>query len=365
MKAAKLSHNGLEAVLEHNGRTERLLVKDYPYIKGFEPVFAQFCAFHLLAPHLPKNVISNFPISNPMIKLINKMYSFEGEPSPRISSPKVNIAGIPFKTSNDKAVISYSAGKDSMWNLWWAQEEFGKDNVLAAHISGLNRSNSSDETRYALRQSKKFDFSLEMLQLCNGSGGKGYQVMRSRDMFMVGILIPYALNFGASNIIIEGFGEDVRSSEPFTGHEQNMLLFNKTLKEMNIPIRVKWRNRKEMDVVKDLYINKPDWMSEVCNCFSPSHYKIALHNSWERRTPSIRLYDSQCGSCVKCRIINIGRILYDPNFEATEEDITYYIKSTEKWYAEHKITHNDMIGGSFLEALTKAAKIHDIDLSKI
>jgi 7-cyano-7-deazaguanine synthase in queuosine biosynthesis len=364
MRVAKLRTGGLETILEYNGKTERLSVSNYPEVNGMEEIFSQFCAFHLVAPHLPRSIVSEFHLARPVIRLIDKLYASEGEPAPYVVCPTTKAKEINFKTSASRAVISYSAGKDSLWNLWWAQEKYGKDNVLAVHISGLNRSNASDETKYAIRQSKKLGFRLEVPILHNGYAGKGHKVMRSRDMFMVGLLLPYALKFGASNIIIEGFGE-VADDELFTGQEHNMISFNGMLSKLGINVKVGWKNRKEMDVVKDLYVNKPDWISEVCNCFSPSNYKLFLHNSWKKRAPSIQLYDSQCGSCVKCRIINIGRILYDQNLMATEKDILYYIKSTEKWYLEHLSTHDDMICGSFLDSLKKAAKEHDVYLSRI
>jgi hypothetical protein len=344
---AELLQKGLEIRLKHQGRTERLTADSYPGIPGAASMFAQFSAMHLLAPHLPRQVTADFPIGEPMRQLIAAMYASEKKRPPHIDAPgSLKLSTMP--VSPKRAIISYSAGKDSLWNMWWAQQEYGKENVLAVHINGLNRANMTDERVYAQRQAERFGFNLRMLNLHNSSGGKGYQVMRSRDMFMVGILAPYAIEFGAQDILIEGFGE-VSPTEPFTGQEHNMKSFNRTLKRMGIPVRAHWKNVQEMDAVKDMFEHKPQWMEEVCNCFSAKCYKVRLHAYWKDKTPSFKMYESQCGSCIKCRIVNVGRMLYDSGFDATAEDVRTYLKNTKAWIKERSDTHRDMITDRFLE----------------
>jgi hypothetical protein len=47
---------------------------------------------------------------------------------------------------------------------------------------------------------------------------------------------------------------------------------------------------------------------------------------------------------------------------ASTKDIQYYIRTTDKWYDEYKITHKDMISGSFLTTLKDAAKQYKVEL---
>ncbi|OGZ94911.1 MAG: hypothetical protein A3A28_03995 [Candidatus Sungbacteria bacterium RIFCSPLOWO2_01_FULL_47_32] len=180
--------------------------------------------------------------------------------------------------------------------------------------------------------------------------------MRSRDMFMVGLVAPLAIEFGASKVLIEGFSETSKI-EPFSGQEKWMEYFNRVLRSLNVPIQVDWKNRGEMDVVKDLLINRPSWLSHVCNCFSAPCYRIPIRESWERNAPTFPLYDSQCGSCVKCRITNLGRLLHDPAMKRVQpEDISYFLKTTAKWIPDKWETHKDMLEGSFMREYVKALK---------
>ncbi len=246
-----------------------------------------------------------------------------------------------------RVVVAYSAGKDSMWNMWWALREYGPENVMAFHISGLNRNNASHEREFCLRQQKEFGFkNFKIVSLLNSSRNTGYRTMLSRDIFLSGVAIPVALEFGAQKIITEGFAE-TGSAEPFSGQPGNIGFFNKILHQLGIWVQVSWRNRLEMDTVKDLFESKPEWMPHVCNCFASPHHFPSRRAYWVAKAPSFKLYDSQCGSCVKCRIVNLGRILYDTNLKVLEKDIVWFLQNTDNWARTNRIKLRDMIGGSF------------------
>jgi hypothetical protein len=308
MSIAKLESDGLEVVLNYYGKNERIALDDYP--EKYADLFREFCTFHLLAPHMPKKIKTNFSISQPMRDLITTMYTYEGQAAPMFDAPLRTIKSSNINTSNDRAVVSYSGGKDSLENLRYAKDNYGLENVLCIHETNLNRAVGSRERKSAIEQSKKIGFNLKVIELHNGASINGYKVMRSRDMFMVGVMMPYAIEFGASKIFIEGFGE-VGNHEPFTGEEKNMKFFNKILKRMKLPVPIAWNNQTEIDAVKNLYTNNPDWMNLVSNCFLPQHWQMRHHDTWLNRAPTFKMYDTQCGSCVKCRMVNIGRILYD------------------------------------------------------
>jgi len=172
--------------------------------------------------------------------------------------------------------------------------------------------------------------------------------------------MPHAVRFDASKILIEGFEEET-DDEYFTGASQNMHLFNLILHGWGIPVCVAWRNRKEMDTVKDLYQHRPEWMPHVCNCFTRKCYKSTHRLFCTRRFPSLKLYDSQCGLCIKCRIVNLGRILYSPE-KISPEDARAFLESTKRWIPEKMETHADMIEGSFMRDFESACRRLDVPL---
>jgi len=361
MKNFQVNFNSdFELIMDGPKGRERLKINgEYPNTVLSRCLFSNLGLMHLIAPYFPEEISTDFQITSQMKELISAMYASENHRLLSLDS----IEGVRFftpKTDPNKVVIAYSAGKDSMWNLWWASEKYGMENVLVAHIKGLNRCQSSEEVGYIKRQQKHIGFNLKIIDLLNGSRNCGFQTMRSRDMFLTGIIIPFALEFGASKIIIEGF---IESDELFTGKEENMKYFNDILKSFGISVQVAWRNdRKEMDCVKDLILNRPEWLKHICNCFSNPAYKISLHKSWQRRTPTFPLYDSQCGSCVKCRIINIARILYDPEMKKVKPDeIRFYLQNTAKWIKEKLPTHADMINRSFREYFNQAVEKYGLN----
>ncbi|MBI3274311.1 MAG: hypothetical protein HYZ69_04160 [Candidatus Colwellbacteria bacterium] len=170
--------------------------------------------------------------------------------------------------------------------------------------------------------------------------------MRSRDIFLAGMAIPIAIEFGAQQVITEGFAE-TGPKEPFSGQPENIEYFNSTLRVLDIPVQVAWRDRLEMDTVMDLFENEPEWMPHVCNCFASPCYLPSRRAYWQRNAPSIDLYNSQCGSCVKCRIVILGRMLYDPKFAARRNDIIFFLENTDRWLGSNKVKLRDMVAGSF------------------
>src|SRR3990172_2400866 len=106
-------------------RRERLVVRNADYSRLYlsQFLFSQLGLMHLLAPYFPKIVKTNFLIHPPFQDLIGKMYQSCGRIPPQFETQEgyFDFGTFP-ETSAQKVVIAYSGGKDSMWNLWWAQE---------------------------------------------------------------------------------------------------------------------------------------------------------------------------------------------------------------------------------------------------
>jgi hypothetical protein len=359
------SRGNFELTAHTEEKKERLVIRGaYPNNELSRFLFMQLGLVYLLAPHLPKTVAVDFPVFSLAEKLIHALYQSEGERPPALLVQKNKKVFQGLSTKKSRAVVAHSGGKDSLWNMWWAQQKYLPHNVLCLHIKGLSKSNARDEFLYAQKQARECPFShFDVIDLLDSSSNRGYQVMRAREFFMTGIMIPYALQFGSSWIITEGDAE-APSYEPLSGTGTGVRLFNNLIADIGIPVEVTWRNQKEMDVVKDLLIHKPTWLPLVCNCFSPANYRVYRRSVWARNAPSFPLYESQCGSCVKCRIINVARILHDTTFSnVCEKDIRYFLENTSMWLRRNRNRLSDMVEGSFLESFEEALRLHPITRS--
>ena len=337
---------------------ERILIEgEYPRHRLAEMLFSNLSLMHLVAPYFPQTIETDFPVEPRMRDLIAAMYASDKRPRPIFRTPRGNWSWpvLP-KSDPGRAAVAYSGGKDSMWNVWWTQERYGPENVLAVHLGGLNQGQRNHEAAYAIRQSQALGFHLQTIRLLNSSSNHGYRVMRSRDMFLAGVIVPVALEFGAGRVIIEG----CPSGNPemyFTEQAENFQLFNRILKEFGIPVRVGWRLREEIDVIRDLLKHRPSWLPLVCNCFSAAHHKPFLRRSWERRAPTLPLYESQCGSCFKCLTVNLARVLYDPEMQRADlADIRIFLISTRRWMRENREKMADIMGETFVKSFNRAVK---------
>lgn len=391
MERLEINQNGFEVSMLGPKMRERIRINSpYPDDIYSKAIFGWLGTMHLIAPYLPKIIRTDFTLSPLMRKLISAMYQWEFE-NQRIKLEKENRNGesdgssskiqrvekilpeyehpdsppigfwSPLKTSRKRVAIAYSAGKDSIWNLWRATEQYGSDNVLVVHIRNLNKNNGSNEIAWVKKQQKCFGFKhLEVIDLINSSLNTGYQTMRSRDLFLAGIIAPLAIEFGAGQIITEGFAEEA-PREPFSGQEWNMLYFNSILERLHIPVQVSWKNRKEMDVIKDLYRHRPEWMPYVCNCFTLPCFHSDHRKKFMRRSPTISLYPSQCGVCPKCRITLVARILYDASLQGADpKDIRIFLNNTIHWFKDSRNTHHDMLTESFHRDFRIACKKYGV-----
>ena len=348
---------------------ERLVIRaNYPETPVSEMLFQNLGLMHLVAPHLPSRIITDFLLEPRFVELIRRMYAWEKYPAPDFS----NMASGPMRfslpeTSGKKVVIAYSGGKDSVWNAWWCRKRYGSENVSLVHIAQMNKLSASEEKKSVLAQRDALDFpNIEIVELLNSSRNRGYSIMRSRNMFIVGLCIPFALERGASRIIIEGFAE-CTAGETFTGTEANIRGFNSLIHSLGIPVSVGWRDRKEMALLRDLLSACPDGLALANSCFTAKYFKGYIRKSWKKHTPTFPLFDTQCGSCLKCRITNIARIRYDEKLlgTASPQDIRTYIALTDKWLMDKREEVDDMLTESFMGVMKRVAQQYGITLTSV
>ncbi|HXK41023.1 MAG: hypothetical protein A3G45_00310 [Candidatus Staskawiczbacteria bacterium RIFCSPLOWO2_12_FULL_37_15] len=359
LKKVKLSLDGLALTMSGKGlqQCQSLeITNGYPEGELSSWLFSQIGLFHLISPHLPRVIETDFSVSPATRTLIENMYAFDDIAKPKIvapgcENPRFDVDRLCPSGSPERVAVLYSGGKDSMYHMALAQEQYGPENVIAVHIAGLNKGISSGEKRSAISQAAKFGFqNFRIIGLSNGSESCGAEVLRSALIFDPALVVPVALEFGATQIIREAPG----SARYFTNNSETIRWFNKRfLGSSGLPIRISWFKRPAGGVVKELILRRPDWIKEVHNCFTPTNYKIAIRRSWDKLTPTFPLFESQCGSCVKCRITRLGWLLYGEH-EISKEDGVKFIKHTIAWAKTKWATHKDIMRGSFANYLDEA-----------
>ncbi len=326
-------------------KAERLRIEgDYPQTPLTRWLFSQIGLMHLVAPHFPKRITTDFPVYPQTRALIAAMYWFEGKRPPKFSSPyDGGLPFAPFTMDVGRMLVEYSGGKDSMWHQARAIDHLGADNVLAVHISGLGQGVASGERKAAIAQAKRFGFRhFKIVELKRSSKEKGAAVLRSAKIFDAALVLPLAVEFGASRIITEEPG----GGPYFTGSYESMEHFNSFLEDSGIPMQVGWWKRPKGGVVKALIELRPDWLPEVHNCFRQLNWKPGTRRSWRKRTPTFPPFRHACGSCFKCRLTRLGWLLYGPH-RASDKDAIYFIRDSEKWARDRQDDAGDLIGGSF------------------
>lgn len=351
---------------------ERIGIRnEYPQTKLATTIFQSLGLMYLVSPYLPEKITTDFFVPITFQNLIGAMYESEGydDPTFLLTDPRLAKTREPYLaidgSDNSRAILTYSGGKDTLWNLDWLVRELGISNILATHFNRINPTVAAEELRATLRQQEYIGFPLHIVDLLNSSKNHGKSIMRARDMFLVGVTAPLAVNFGASRIVLEGgfWTEGTPDGEPFTTYQSSWIYFNRTISELGIPTQAYWRDSNGMNAIEDLAHNRPEWLRLVYNCFSPGNHKPERRRKWQRVAPTFPLYETQCGSCVKCRELNIARIAFDPQVqEATPADVKTYISDTIRWTDEHKVDLADLLAGAFLEQLTTLAETYGLKM---
>ncbi len=223
---------------------------------------------------------------------------------------------------------------------------------------------ASREREYVLRQSKVFGLELSMIEIKNSKSSRGYIMMRSRDFFLTALSIPTAVSHGAGRIILEGgfsAGEE-ESGVAFCYRMSAWEAFNKMLARMGLPVEAAWYDGKsEIEKIKDLLEQKPGWLKLVINCLSMPCFVPGIRREILEKVGDFPLYESQCGGCVKCRTVNMARILYDPEIARVKpEVIRAYIKSTITWIKRKGSEIEDIVDESFFEVVKLAAEKYSV-----
>lgn len=296
-------------------------------------LFTQFGTMHMISGLLPERIITKgYSITEPIQKWINRMYeSLDKKPPEFISfehSWKWNKMTILGKLHENRVVIPFSGGKDGMFHFLISKKNGWYPHLV--HVQNLNPAVCSDEKKYAERIAKKYTKKLDVIHLINSIPANGFATMRSRDMFLVSLMVPFAYKYGAKNIFIEGFGDESKF-DLFSGKEVCMREFNELLNSLGLDIHIFWHNYKEWEVIKLMIEDYPKMLKETNSCFSYPLLKKKMQE--EHLWPKFKgfpFFKAQCGGCLKCYIINLARIVFD-NLKCKKSVIKDYVVHADKW----------------------------------
>lgn len=322
---------------EHKAEETLSVGGDYPNSTLAESLFMSFGLMHIVAPFLPDEIRTDFPVLSMAQVLTDELYRHTGHNPPDWYVPWFDTNQVEGGMSRGEEVaITYSGGKDSMWNMMNARNH--GYNPLAVHIHGLNKSVAKAEHDDVIRQQGVMLFPLAVVDLGNSSSQKGYVSMRSRDILLTALSIPLALDYGANKILTEGNfieGEEAPLNA-FCYAASTWETYNALLYQAGVDIQmIGGTNHGEIQSITELMQQQPEWLSSVSNCMSMPGFRKSIAAGLHESAPNFPLFESQCGRCVKCRTISLVRIKnreLDPNMDSTPtEDIVFFLNDTERW----------------------------------
>jgi len=312
---------------------------DYPYDEKSEFLFSQFGTMHLVSGLLPEKItLVNYKLEKRVSDFIKRMYKVSGKPIPKITSRGGDIPGISYlkqevpELKDDGVIVPFSSGKDSVYHFLKAQKN--KQSPHLVHIQNLNLSCCSEEKKYAEKFAAWKKVHLDTVHLKNGTPRNGFETMKSRDMFLVALMVPYAFRYGAKDIVIEGFGDE-SDFDLFSGQIKYMREFNQLLYALGFWIDIVWDDLEEWKILEIMIREYPLDLAHTNSCFSYPLLKDRMQKRifW-KKYPGFPFYEAQCGGCFKCFIVNLARIVFDKKLKCSKKVLRQYVLRAERWLTE-------------------------------
>ncbi len=310
---------------------------DYPRGKVGKFILSQFGTIHLVSPLLPESIVTtNYALCNEARELLGEMYESCGKEAPKVACGSRVIPGSSFEKSRrlerNGVVIPFSGGKDGAHHYLKSMKSGLTPRLV--HIRNMNLASTSEEFAWAGKLSSFLEEDLDIIHLHNGVPKNGFDTMRFRDMFLVALMIPYNLKYGAEKTIIEGFADELEGNmELFSGKESEMKKFNELLNDLGFPIKISWYNMPEWRVLKWLILNHPDVLANTNSCFAYPLLKLQQKDRVKELFPGFPFFESQCGMCFKCFIVNLARIAFD-DVDCPAEILRRYVITADAWLAK-------------------------------
>ena len=313
---------------------------------------------HLIAPFFPKIVETNFGVTEKVF--IDELYKYYGYRPPIFKMSEEIRIEKQKEEGEDLQKVEYasahSGGLDSAYRLALMQEK--KKPVVAVHLRNLNRKGNHEEFVASKKQCEEWKIPYELVRLRNNSKNDGFDTMRTRDFLLAIVSAVTVYPYGVSKVLVEGDMVEDPTKSHFSENAGAWKMFNKLIAEANLKMEVEGVDVGDIETVGEVIRLEKSLGMEIIplvqNCFSATYQLPNSRRKWVRETPQIAKNSSEhwCGSCLKCRRMTMGRLLYqDPRFESVpKEEIAYFVKDTYDWLRKYR--HNgDLVTASFLKHL--------------
>lgn len=314
---------------------------------------------HLIAPHMPEIIETNFAVNSR--QFLDELYNHYGYKPPIIRKSSENITHN-LKNYSDKSqdqieyASTHSGGLDSAYRLAKLMEN--DQSVVGVHIKNLNAKGNYSESIASEKQCLDWGIPYKQVKLLNNSANFGFDTMRTRDYFLAALTALTVHPNQAKKILVEGGMFNDPKNCHFSEYSGGWDMFNQLLKDAGLNSNVEGIDPGDIETVGEVLKLEKKLNIQIIpliqNCFSSPYQIKNNRRKWERETPTIAQNSSDhwCGSCLKCRRMTLGRIVYnDPSLsDLTENEIEYFKKDTYHWLK--KYSHNDaLITESFINHL--------------
>lgn len=314
-------------VIEADGKAYNFYIKEglvpSPLImKGISLIYA-IGAFN----PFPEEVVINWDEVAYLLEYICEMSKAMNQKIPTVVS-KVED-GEPLQTINTKGnniLVAGSGGKDTLYILLKAIEQYGKEHVFPIHIKGITKSYTTTEEGAMRALCERLGLRLDVVTIVN-SLPRAFTENPARNQVITGLLIPYLVHYNASNIAF-GVPQDEQQPwqvKPYLFYETVAAekLFSGFLDVLGYNVTMHRFIETEEGIYEYLVKDHEELLQLSTSCFQPDRFK-AVRRGHNIKKYGFPLYETQCGLCEKCVRINTARLAFDDNIDAS--DYQLYIR---------------------------------------
>jgi 7-cyano-7-deazaguanine synthase in queuosine biosynthesis len=306
--------NDKRFVVEKNSFYER-------NIELFDILFYNLGIFYSIAPnYFPKNISLSRPLNSNVYDMISLYYKRMS-----LDLPKYSVGGIEYcsinnkKMDNNKAVVALSGGKDSVYALVSAVEEYGSKNVVAVHVNSIMKILPKEELESSKIICEMLGVELVIIPI-HYSFKKYRGIYNGAEIAMsTALIIPIAFDIGAKHVILGTLKseKDIYDVQAPTFSETGTIrdLFNVFLKDLGVDIEIESGVLDTKESLINLMKNNSDIMKETISCMMLSHIYASHKYRAIKKYPDFPFYKRMCGVCPKCMTINVFRLRYDESIQ--------------------------------------------------
>lgn len=283
----------------------------------FDFLYYNMGVFYSIAPnYFAVDISLNRPIHKKVEEIISLYYKRVD-----LSIPNFSVSGIElyepkkYDLNGNKVVVGLSGGKDSVYALVKAVEQYGNKNVKAVFIDNIMKVCPEQERQAANTICKILDVELVSIKITN-SFKKHKGILNGAEIaFATALIIPVAVSFGAAKVILGTIESEVDifqvQAPAFSETKMIIDLYNEFLKEIGLGIEIISGVPDTRTPLVYLMQQYPHIMKETVSCMMPSNYLQSHMNRSHKNYPDFPFYDRMCGVCAKCMMINVFRMRYD------------------------------------------------------